>query len=484
VPGRRPPQHGPGALPPGLDRDRLVAEVARGLACLAEGARCVIGASGGADSTALAFLTDEARPDLEVTLVHVRHGMRDAEIDARDEATVALQASWLGRPLAVRAVEVVARGEGPEAAARTARHAALREVAAEVGARAILLAHHADDQAETLLLRLARGTGITGLSGMAPRAGDLVRPLLRVRGGDLRAFVAAEGLPHVDDPMNDDLDVRRVRVRREVLPALARIGPDPVGALVRLADLAREDAGLLDASAVIAAERDVAVHRVGRIVMVDSTSLRATHPSLSGRVAQALLVEMTGRPPQAVTVARVVDAPDGTAMTLPGPVDLRVEDGWHVLAPRPGAHHDPVALTREGRIVWSPARLVVALTRAPGRETSGLQLPLPFEPPTRLPPGVRRDRLLVRLAGADDLVVRHRRDGDRIGTAGGTRRLGEVLGELRVPRAVREVWPVVARSDTSAVVWVPGLVVDEDARRAGRDAPTHLVTVGPVVARH
>jgi tRNA(Ile)-lysidine synthase len=409
--------------------------------------------------------------------------MRDVTIDERDAAIVAVQASWLGRPLVVRTVEVVTRGEGPEAAARTARYAALREVAAELGARSILLAHHADDQAETLLLRLARGTGVTGLAGMAPRSGDLVRPLLRVRRDDLRAFVAAEGLPFVDDPMNDDLDVRRVRVRREVLPALGRIGPDPVGALARLADLAREDAGLLDASAAIAVERDVAVHRVGRIVMVESASLRATHPSLSGRVAQVLLAEMTGRSPQAATVARVVDASDGTAMTLPGPIDLRVEDGWHVLAPRPSARHDPVALTREGRVVWSPARLVVALTRSPDRGTSGLQLPLPFEPPTRLPPGVRRDRLLVRLAGAEDLVVRHRRDGDRIGTAGGTRRLGEVFGELRVPHAVREVWPVVARSDTSAVVWVPGLVVDEDARRAGRESPTHLVTVGPVVAR-
>jgi tRNA(Ile)-lysidine synthase len=476
VPARR--HRTPGALPPGRSRAELLAHVRSGLAVLGDGARLVVAVSGGPDSTALASLVDEARPDLALTIVHVRHGLRAAEVDARDADAVAELATLLGRELVVRPVTVVRTGQGLEGDARDARLAALREVAADVGASAIALGHHADDQAETVLLRLARGSGLDGLAAMAPIAGDLVRPLLAVRRADLVRHVAGEGLPHVHDPMNDDDGVRRVRVRREVLPALERIGPDVVGALTRLADLVRDDAELLDASARVAVGRDVPVHRVGRVLLVPSPALAATHPALARRVVRMALVELTGRRPSAATVARVLAAGEPgapSAMTLPGPVALTVEDGHHVLAPVAPDEAPAVALPRLGTVVWSPAGVAVTV----GRGTAGLQLPLTLEGPGALPPALARERLQVRLAAVDGLVVRHRRPGDRVRLAGGSRPLGDVLADAGVPRAVRSRWPVVAVADGREVVWVPGVAVDVERHRAGEAASAFVVTVAP-----
>ncbi|HEY8338814.1 MAG TPA: tRNA lysidine(34) synthetase TilS, partial [Egibacteraceae bacterium] len=249
---------GIGALPAGLGREELVAAVAAALdASVGHGATAVVALSGGPDSSALAHLVAEARPDLRLVVGHVRHGLRD---DAADAGAAAAHAAALGLAYHERRVSVRRQGEGLEAAARRARYRALVGIAAEVGADAVLVGHTADDQAETLLLNLARGSGVRGLAGMAPlrrerrggRSVQVVRPLLRLRRRDVRAFVAGEGLAVVSDPTNADRDQRRARARYDVLPALTGLtgGPgDPVGALTRLADLARDDADALDALA-------------------------------------------------------------------------------------------------------------------------------------------------------------------------------------------------------------------------------------------
>ncbi|HWB72182.1 MAG TPA: tRNA lysidine(34) synthetase TilS, partial [Egibacteraceae bacterium] len=155
-----------GALPAGLSRDNVVAAVRDALdAAVPEGAGVVIAVSGGPDSTALAHLVVEARPDLRACVAHVRHGLRD---DASDARVAAAHAAALGLAFHESRVDVQVAGEGPEAAARRARYAALSGVARAVDGRWILLGHTADDQAETVLLNLARGTGIRGLAGMAP----------------------------------------------------------------------------------------------------------------------------------------------------------------------------------------------------------------------------------------------------------------------------------------------------------------------------
>jgi tRNA(Ile)-lysidine synthase len=146
----------------------------------------------------------------------------------------------------VRTVDVGAEG-GPEAAARDARYAALAEAASETGAVAVLLGHTLDDQAETVLLGLARGSGGASLSGMALAAGRYARPLLGIRRATTLQFCVDSGLEPWHDPQNADESFARVRVRERVLPVLeAELGPGIAEALARTAEIAREDAEALD----------------------------------------------------------------------------------------------------------------------------------------------------------------------------------------------------------------------------------------------
>jgi tRNA(Ile)-lysidine synthase len=232
--------------------------VRRALADLDPGARVLVACSGGADSLALLSATcfEARKATLTVVGVTVDHGLqRGSEAHAR---AVVEQMHALGVEARSVAVEVGTSG-GPEAAARAARYGALDVAAEEHGADVVLLGHTRDDQAETVLLGLARGSGARSLSGMAPRSGRYRRPLLDLTRDDTRAACAAEGLVPWEDPHNRDPAYARVRVRRKVLPVLEQeLGPGVSEALARTARLLRDDADALDdlAETVRAATRD------------------------------------------------------------------------------------------------------------------------------------------------------------------------------------------------------------------------------------
>jgi tRNA(Ile)-lysidine synthase len=214
---------------------------------LAAGELVLVACSGGPDSLALAAALAFAAPraGLRAGGVTVDHGLQDGS--AARAASVAAALTGLGLE-PVRAVSVTVRGDGgPEAAARTARYDALSAVAAELGAAAVLLGHTLDDQAETVLLGLARGSGPRSLAGMPPRRGVFRRPLLGVRRSVTAAACAALGLDPWDDPHNADRRYTRVRVRLDALPALeAALGPGVAEALARTADQLRADAEVLE----------------------------------------------------------------------------------------------------------------------------------------------------------------------------------------------------------------------------------------------
>jgi tRNA(Ile)-lysidine synthase len=237
-----------GRLDPAVARVRLA--VRRSLADLAPGAVVLVGCSGGADSLALLAATcfEAPRAGLRPAAVVVDHGLQPGSAQVAQQA--AAQAVRLGAAdVRVERVRVPPRG-GPEGAARTARREALDRVAAELGAACLLLAHTRDDQAETVLLGLARGSGARSLSGMRPVAGLVRRPLLGLPRDDTRAACTAAGLTWWDDPHNDDPAHARARVRHRLLPALEReLGPGVRDALARSADLLRADADALDALA-------------------------------------------------------------------------------------------------------------------------------------------------------------------------------------------------------------------------------------------
>jgi tRNA(Ile)-lysidine synthase len=222
--------------------------VRESLAGLDASALVLVACSGGADSVALAAAAafEASRLSLRVGGVTVDHGLQKGSV-ARAEAVAVLLAGLGLEPVEVVAVDVSAHQGGPEAAARAARYQALDGVADRVGAAAVLVGHTLDDQAETVLLGLARGSGTRSLAGMAPVNGIYRRPLLAVERAVTNAACADLGLPVWDDPHNGDPAFARVRVRAGVLPVLeAALGPGVAAALARTADLARDDADALD----------------------------------------------------------------------------------------------------------------------------------------------------------------------------------------------------------------------------------------------
>ncbi|MEN3533496.1 tRNA lysidine(34) synthetase TilS [Microbispora sp. ZYX-F-249] len=214
---------------------------------VAESPLVLVACSGGADSLALAAATAFAAPRLGLSagLLTVDHGLQEGSAGrARD---VVRLAHSLGLDPAEALTVTVGTAGGPEAAAREARYAALSAAAGRLGAAAVLLGHTRDDQAETVLLRLARGSGTRSLSGMAEVTGIYRRPLLGLGRERTRQACDALGLRPWDDPHNEDPAYTRVRVRRDALPVLeAALGPGIAEALARTARLCRDDADALD----------------------------------------------------------------------------------------------------------------------------------------------------------------------------------------------------------------------------------------------
>jgi tRNA(Ile)-lysidine synthase len=245
----------------------IAAALAEGAARLgvSDGAVIILAVSGGPDSTALVHGAAALAPDRgwRLTVAHLDHGLRSTSAD--EGASVAAAAAGLGLPVEVRRVDVAALAASEhrslEDAGRQARYRFLEELAAAHGPESLIAtAHTADDVAETILLRLARGSGLRGLRGIPTRRGRIVRPLLHARRAELRAALDAAGISYVTDPSNTDLAHARNWVRAELLPAIERLNPAAVDALTRFGRLAADDDDLLDAlaAAELARRRDAA----------------------------------------------------------------------------------------------------------------------------------------------------------------------------------------------------------------------------------
>lgn len=250
--------------------------------CLAdiEDGNVLVACSGGADSLALltAAIFEARDRDWQVIGVVVDHGLQPGSRE--HTAQVVAQMAGLGADeTASISVTVDPGGVGIEAGARQARYAALEELAAHFGARAVLLGHTRDDQAETVLLGLARGSGTRSLAGMRRVRGDLRRPFLDLDRAQTEAACRAEGISTWSDPHNDDPRFTRVRLRRTVLPMLEReLGPGVARALARTADQARLDADHLDDLA------EAALAEVRRGASLDVPALAALPRAVRTRV--------------------------------------------------------------------------------------------------------------------------------------------------------------------------------------------------------
>jgi len=306
--------------------------------------------SGGLDSTVLAdalvLMAGSLRsPALRVAIGHVHHGLRGAEADA-DQAAVAALAERLGVPFAAERVAPHTLREGTSSrerptlqeAARTLRYAALDRIAERLGAQRITTAHHADDQAETVLLRLIRGTGPDGLGGIPERSPDgrIVRPLLRLARADLERYAAARSLTWREDASNASPDYTRNRLRAW-LPALARdFNPQLLRAIGDLAEAQRRDSEWI--RAWIQREADARFTIEGSWLRIDAKDWRALPEALSRRLAREALVRAgSARHVERVHLERIArflrGVSPGRRVELPGGLELRCDRAGFRLGP-------------------------------------------------------------------------------------------------------------------------------------------------------
>jgi len=412
---------------------------------LAGGETVLVSVSGGADSVALLHLLLTLAPELSLRLhvLHVDHGLRpDSD---RDAAFVLKLAERLGVPADVARVSVSAGGS-VEAAARAERYGALAAHARRVGAQRIALGHTADDQAETVLMRMLAGAGVRGLAAIPPRRGRLIRPLIETRRAALVATLEAAGLPWIEDPSNRDVKFLRNRIRHELLPLLsAAYRADVVVALDRLARLCRETVDATERMALRELDRHAATAD-GAVVLP-----HAALAELPAQVAAEVLRQAAGRlgsraPLRAWAhrgLARILASPPPRRPFRLGGVVVEVSSGRVRLAVRETERWPARELTVPGRLELPEigralsARVVSAGGYAVprGRERVGFDAAL-------LPPR---------------LTVRPRRPGDRFSPFGGPgeRRLKSFLIDAKVPRWDRARLPLVEAD--GRILWVAGV---------------------------
>lgn len=403
------------------------------------GGRVLLAVSGGADSMVLLDASASAgeRLGMRFQVACVDHGLRP---EAADEQASVEQAA-VARGLPFHGLRVsLAPGPGLEARARAARYEALEVLRARQGLDAIATAHTASDQAETVLMRVSRGSALAGAAGILERRGRVVRPLLACTREEVRAYAKARGLLFHDDPMNQDPAFLRVRVRQDVLPALeAAAGPGVTERLARFARLAEEDERLLSEQA------DGALRRLSLGVEpadgVDAVGLRALPRPIRRRVLAKLLEQAGATPIDAVVIELGLEVIGrGGSTALPRGFTLRAE-GLRVRVTPGGEQEDagkksltPSALLLDGEFVsFGPGRVRVAWRSVVDDRA----------------PTVQAVRVAAELRS---LEVRARRPGDRLRLSSGrSRKLQDALVDARVPRERRDQVAVLSEPDGSIV---------------------------------
>lgn len=419
--------------------------------------------SGGADSVALADVLVSLVPelDLKVHLVHVNHGLRP-EADA-EQLSVERLAGDLGVPCHVERVTVLREPpwEGLEAEARRARYGAFRAVAERIGAQRIATAHTADDQAETVLMRLLEGAGPRGLAGIAPVRGLLIRPLLEARRTDVEAHLRARGLAWMEDASNRDPRFLRNRVRHDVLPFLERaVDPGIAAGLARSAGLVR---ALMD-DLEEAGERELARlgRRGGAGWVFGIADLRALPREIAAETLRAAALSlghsgaMRGAGQRALRRLLAPDIPRG--LVRAGGLVIEKSGRWLRVGRGRLADLEPREFVVPGAL---PLPEIGAALEA-RRFEAGAGYVVPRDADTV---AFDADRIPSRL------TVRARRRGDRFMPWGGAqeRRLKSFLIDAGVPRWERARVPLLEADGD--LIWVAGL-------RRGQAAP-----VGPGTTR-
>jgi tRNA(Ile)-lysidine synthase len=437
------------------------------------GETVIIAVSGGADSTALVHVITALRLDLRLTvhLAHLNHALRpDAGEDAAfvSRMSAALGFSYHESTINPRAL-AAEEGLSLEDAGRRLRYAFLTRLAEEIGAQVVATGHTLDDQAETVLMRLLRGSGLEGLGGIPPVRAEsgirIIRPLIEATRAEIEAYLKSQGAEWREDSTNRDPAILRNRVRRSLLPALEGYNPNVRQALARLAGLVRDDAEALGAlaDAQIAGTLSVGPGAV-RIELVPFARL---HVALQRRALRAAVQRVHGNLhslrfvhlEQARQLA--LDGQVGSWLSLPGGVRVMHLEGHLEMIAGARAVRGPgeYRLPLPGRIVAVEFGVQLA-----AEELDDQDCRIDRDEWTG---GSGRMELLLDGGGVgESMILRGPRRGDRFapaGMGGKTKTVADFLSDEKIPRHRRAFTPVLT-TDGGEIVWIVGLRAAEVAR--------------------
>ena len=389
--------------------------------------------SGGADSIALLFGLYLLKEKLGFTLeaAHFNHHLRGEESD-RDEAFVREFCHRYDIPLHVGSGNVTAGKKGLEAAARDARYAFLRTLSGKIAT-----AHTADDNAETVLLHLIRGTGLKGLGGITPVSGNVIRPMLGITRAEVEEFLEEWCLSHIEDSSNGSDAYLRNRVRHHVMPLLKEENPRIAENLSAMAQRLRLDEEYLSCQADFG-------------ILPTVENLKTLHPAVRSRCLEKFLKESGVREPEQSHIASLEalvfsDRPSAKA-SFPGGVTIaRNYDRLQVLNQEP--EPETVVLPCPGEVIFGPCRV----TCAPASEI--IQSPEAF---TVVPEGT--------------ILLRSRHCGDALRLSGGSKSLKKLFIDRKIPAAERNTLPVAC--DDRGILGVGSIGVNMDRRAQDLPAVT------------
>lgn len=428
---------------------------------LQAGDRVLAACSGGADSIALLHLLTELKEafQIQVSAAHVHHGLRGADADGDAQYVQQICAAWHIPLYQQNALVTVLASElriSEEMAGRRVRYEFFEALAADHGFDKIATAHHRGDQAETILHRLIRGTGLKGLGGMAPmRDRRIMRPLLEAYRWEIEDYLAYHAIASRTDHTNADLRYTRNRIRHHLIPLIERdYNPAFTDALLRLGESAREDEECLSQWAEDAYRHIARAQRQGCALSLEG--ILSFHPSIQKRLVRICLQSLdalsnmgTIHLTDILVLAR--QGQNGSSLDLPGGLRAAVEgDSLRFYRRDPDQAADkPVFMEDKhlpvpGRIEWGTRQAITADI-------------MPVGPHPRNPECVFIDEAKVK----GPLRVRSRRSGDVLQPLGlsGTKKLKDLFIDRKISQSVRDNIPLVVDGDT--IVWVAGVHVSD-----------------------
>ena len=411
-----------------------------------QNAKIIVGLSGGADSVALLHVLCSLKEEFEwsIIAVHIHHGLRgeDADRDAvfAEEFCEKLEVPCIVRKFDVKA-EAKARKLGEEETGRLLRYAVFREVAGKEGF--IAVAHHRQDQAETLLMRLCRGTGLTGLTGMAPVNGNICRPLLFCSRAEIEQYCKENGLNWREDITNQEEKYTRNKLRLKVLPVLGEINPKAVEHISETAELLALEEDFLEQQASACYE---AVKLNGAEVALDRRKLLELHPAMRKRVLRKAMAEFLSADVSQVQIEALED----------------------LLQKETGKSRDFLEGIHAENCY---DRLMLSVKQ---EKEAGYQYGLPIGEKVDIPEagisvtawlseidmGVTEDTKCFdfdQITG--ELFCRTRKTGDFISMKNGRKRIKDLFIDEKIPRKEREIFPLIAAGEE--IFWAVGLRVSE-----------------------